>query len=384
MDFSFNEDQMLFQEYVREFCQTELAPGYMLRAKEEKVNPEILKKMAEFGLFGFGIPEEYGGQGVMDYVALGIALEEIGRADFSLGYTVLTAGLVQQIMLKYGSDAVKEKYLRAYVSGDTYVGIGLTEPQCGNDAAAIRATAHRDGDYYVLNGEKSSISFVTAPAHMIYAKTDPEAPGTSGISAFIVPIDMDDPGVSRSIFGDIGCKPIVRGSLNFRNYRIPADNILGVEGGGFKYVMHGFDYSRAALGLMCLGAAQAALDDAISYSKQRTAFGQPIAAFQGVSFPIAEDATLIEACKLLCYRTLWMRQNDIPHSKEAAMCKWWAPELSFNVCKHSLLTHGHTGYSDEVPQAQRMVDVLGLEIGDGTANLMKLLVAQHLIGRGVR
>ena len=196
--------------------------------------------------------------------------------------------------------------------------------------------------------------------------------------------DESDPTVSRSVFSDIGCKPIKRGAISFKNHRVPAENLIHKEGAAFKMGVKGEDSARPLCALQCLGCAQAALDDAIAYSKQRTTFGNPIASYQGISYPIAEAATHIAACRMLCYQALWKADRNIPYTMEAAMVKWWGPSLAFNTIKQCLLTHGHFGYSDEYSLAQRMVDVMGLEIGGGTEHLNKLLVAQHIIGKEAR
>ena len=383
MEYLFEEEHLLFHKNVSEFAQTELAPGYLKRAQIHGFDKEILKKIADFGVFGFRIPEKYGGQGdAMDFRALGIACEELGRADYNVTSTLPLTANAAQIVLNYAQPSLVEEVLPKFVAGDLLVGVALTEAHCGCDAAAIKTTAVKDGDYYVLNGEKSANSFVDAPYHIVYTKTDPAA-GHKGVSAFLVHVD-DSPTIVKSVFGDIGMKPLKRGAITFKNHRIPKETLLHEEGKGFRMALVGEDASRPLMVLQCLGCAQAALDDAIAYSKQRTAFGKPIAAYQGVSFPIAEAATYIEACKLLCYKALWKCDHGIEFTKEANMVKWWGPKLAFQTIKECLIIHGHFGYCDEYTLAQRMVDVMGFEIGGGTEQLNKLLVAQSLIGREVR
>jgi cyclohexanecarboxyl-CoA dehydrogenase len=240
--------------------------------------------------------------------------------------------------------------------------------------------ARRDGDDYVLNGEKTSISFSTqADEIMLFARTGSEEGKARGVSTFYAPLDAA--GITRTAFNDMGTTAVGRGSLFFDDVRIPASCLLGEEGAGFRQVMHGFDFSRALIGLQVLGAARASLDEAWQYSTEREAFGNPIAAYQGVTQPLAECETLYEAARLLCFKTLFMRDEDITHTKEAAMVKWWAPKVAFDIIHQCLLTHGHYGYTKDLPLEQRMRDVLGLQIGDGTAQIQKMIIAREIVGR---
>jgi cyclohexanecarboxyl-CoA dehydrogenase len=380
MDFGFNEEQQLFQKNVREFAQTELAQDYVKRSQKEGFDPAVLKAMAGFGILGMGLPEEYGGQGPMDFVTMGIAIEEVAKADFNAAFLCLQGGMIGKVFENFAPDAMREKWLPGLIDGTLSCGLSLTEPGCGSDAVAITSTAVRDGDFYVLNGEKTSSSFTYADAHIIFAKTDPEA-RARGVSAFLLPLKEDLPGLSTSVFSDIGCKPISRGAIMMKDVRIPKENLIGMEGAGFLLVMNEFDFSRVAIALMELGVAQAALDDAMEYARQRKTFGKLLASYEGISFSIAENQTMIDAARLLCYKALWLRDNDDPHTKEAAMVKWWCPQLAFEVIQNSILIHGHLGYSDEFPQAQRLVDSLGLQLGDGSPHIQKMIIARELMGR---
>jgi len=219
---------------------------------------------------------------------------------------------------------------------------------------------------------------MVAQAAIVFAKTDPGAKAR-GVTAFVVPLDL--PGVSRSPLRDMGSHAAVRAVLAFDHVRIPASHRLGKEGTGFYQVMQGFDYNRVLIALGCLGAAQVSLEETMAYVKERKAFGKRLATFEGVSFPIAEAATHIDAARLLCYRGLWLADRKLPYTKESAMVKWWAPRLSVETIHQCLLLHGHYGYTDELPFEQRMRDVIGLEIGDGTAEVMKVIVARELMGR---
>jgi cyclohexanecarboxyl-CoA dehydrogenase len=217
-----------------------------------------------------------------------------------------------------------------------------------------------------------------AQAAIVFARTDADA-RARGVTAFLVPLDL--PGVARSPLSDLGTRAVVRAVLSFDHIKVPASHRVGAEGTGFHQVMQGFDYNRVLIALACLGAAQVSLEGTMAYVKERKAFGRSLATFEGVSFPIAEAATQIDAARWLCYRALWLADLGLPHTKESAMVKWWAPKLSVETIHQCLLLHGHYGYTDELPFEQRMRDVIGLEIGDGTAQIMKIIVARELMGR---
>ena len=231
-----------------------------------------------------------------------------------------------------------------------------------------------------MNGEKASISAADqADDCLVAARTGEVSEGAGGVTAFLV--DLHSPGVTRSAYNDLGSLAVGRGSIWFEDVQVPADRMVGAEGAGFSKVMQGFDYSRALIGLMCVGPAQASLDETWPYTLERQAFGRPIAEFQGVTFPLAEYETQLQAARLLCQKTLWLRDQGMEHTKEAAMCKWWAPKLATNTIQQCLLTHGHLGYSKDLPHQQRMRDVLGLQIGDGTAQVSKMIIARETVGR---
>ena len=260
--------------------------------------------------------------------------------------------------------------------------LALTEPDCGSDAAAIRMKAVREGDYYILNGEKTSITGgMTSDVSYLFAKTDPKA-GARGVTSFLVPLDL--PGVTKSAMSDMGFKSQPRCSIFMDDVRVPLDHRLSDEGKGFYMLMGTFDVLRVFLSLSALGGAETSLNEAIAYAKLRTAFGRPIARFEGVSFKIAEHATWIEVARLLCYRALWLADQGLPHTKEAAMCKWLGPVVARNAIHDALLIHGHVAYSEELPIEQRLRDVIGYEMADGTADIMKTIVARELIGKESR
>jgi len=380
MDFGFSPEQDQFRMEMRRFARTEFQEGYKDRAKADEFPWEELGQLAQVGILGLGIPEQYGGQGEIDPITFGIAAEEISYADFNLGFMPLTTGLVGQLIVNHASDSVKEEWLPQMTAGTSLFSFALTEPHAGSDATKIKCRADRTKGGWILNGEKTSITLAAhGDACVVFCRTDGEPGSAKGVTALMVPLDQE--GVSRTRFRDTGMIPIGRGSLFFDDVFVPEENLLGEEGMAFHMVMHEFDFTRAALGLMCVGAAKASVDEAVTYAKEREAFGKPIVQFEGVSFQLAEHFTFLEAARWLAYRTLWLREAGEPHTAEAAMCKWWIPKRAGEVIHDCLIIHGHGGYSDDFPLEQRMRDVLGLELGDGTANIQKLIIAREKIGR---
>lgn len=377
MGFGFTEAQEMFRREVRSFAQKELAPGAKERAKLEAVPREIVKRLGEMGLLGVSLPEEYGGQG-SDWVSLGIAIEELAKASLFEGFYPVIPG-VCYTCLRHGSEELRREWLPPLIRGEKISCWALTEPDAGSDAAAINTRATKKDDHYIISGEKTSITLgMGADAAMIFAKTDPEA-RARGVSCFWMPLDL--PGVTRSRIPHTGWRPMAAASIIMDEVALPTRYLIGDEGKGFYVTMGMADCARPCIGLMAMGIAQSSLEETMAYALQRTAFGQPIARFEGVSFKIAEHATLIEAARLLCYRTLYLRDEGLPHIKEAAMCKWWCPEVALNAIHDCLLIHGHLGYSEEYPLEQRLRDAIGLEYTDGTAQIMKIIVARELMGR---
>lgn len=372
-------EQAAFRETAARFARERIAPGYMAREKSGRIDRGLVREMAALGLIGADLPERFGGLGAPS-VTVGLAIDAVSHADLNVGYVPLLASLNGQIVARHGSPELAGHWIPRIVAGEALFALALTEPRGGSDAANLQLSARRDGDGYVLNGEKSSISMADqADAAVVFARTGAPDSGARGISAFLVP--MDTPGVTTTRFRDLGSHAVGRGSIFFDNVRVPADHRLAEEGMGFVQVMQGFDYSRALIGLQCCAAAQASLDESWAYVGEREAFGAPIARYQGVTFPLAEGEGLVAAVRQLCYHTLRLRDDGAAHTAEAAMCKWLGPKTAVDVIHQCLLTHGHTGWSMDLPHQQRLRDVMGLEIGDGTAQIMKLIVARERAGK---
>ncbi len=371
-----NDELVALGEVAGRFADERIAPGYTERDRTRVLDRALMAEMGALGLIAPEVPEALGGQGA-GAVAAGVIHEQIARADLSMSYINLLASLNAKILVQHGEPAVVEPWLRRVCAGEALLALALTEPHAGSDAANLRLRVRQDGNEYVLDGEKTSISAADqADAAVVFGRTG--ADGARGITALLVP--MDRPGITRSRFDCHGQRAIGRGSIFFDGVRVPVDHRLGDQDQGFVQVMQGFDFSRALIGLQVLAVARAALDDAWRYSTEREAFGQPLAAFQGVSHRLAELDTQVEGARLLCYQALWARDHDLPHTAEAAMCKWWAPKLAYDTVHECLLTFGHAGYDRGVME-QRLRDVLGFQIGDGTAQIMKTIIARARVGR---
>lgn len=378
MHFGFDEDEEAYRSEIRRFAARSVAPHYQSDDKTATFRRQLALDMASMGLTGLRIPEEHGGQAASAVIA-GLAAEEIGRADFNATYLIINTALISDVVVRNATPEQQAAWLPAIADGTVVPCICITEPGHGTDAASLSLRATEDGHGgWTLHGEKTSITLgMTADRAVVLARTG--GPGARGVSAFWV--DLSDPTVTRSPFDDLGGRAIGRASLHFDGTPVGADSLIGELGGGFVSVMEGFDYSRAIIGLACLGAAQASMDEALQWSRDREAFGQPIGRFQGVSFPLAEQATYLRGARHICYEALWKKDNDLEHSAEAAMAKFWAPKLAAETIHQCLLTLGHMGYSTESPVGQRLRDVIGLEIGDGTAQVSKLVISRHLLGR---
>jgi cyclohexanecarboxyl-CoA dehydrogenase len=377
MRYGFDADQEAFRAELRKWAGKVLAPHYQSDDKTGTYRRQQAQDMAAMGLTGLRIPDEFGGQGAPGVLA-GIAAEEVGRADFNAGYLVINTVLTSDIIVRNATGEQQAVWLPPIAAGETVPCVCITEPGHGTDAANLTMTAAAGKQGWRLNGEKTSITLgMAADRAVVLARTG--GPGARGVSAFWV--DLHDKNITRTPFDDLGGRAIGRASIHFDGVPVTRENLIGEQNAGFVQVMKGFDYSRAVIGLLCLGAAQQSLDEALQWARDREAFGQPIGTFQGIAFPLAEYATYVRAARHVCYEALWRKDEGLDHSCEAAMAKFWAPKLSAEVIHQCLLTFGHLAYSAESPVGQRLRDVIGLEIGDGTAQVSKLVIARHLLGR---
>ncbi|MCK4314226.1 MAG: acyl-CoA dehydrogenase [Anaerolineae bacterium] len=378
MDFQLTEEQRLFRRMVREFAEQEIAP----RAEEIDATDEfpwdIFRKMGQVGLLGLPFPEKYGGSG-SDYVSQAIALEEIARASGAMAI-VLDAhtSLCCEPIYLFGTEEQKQKYLSSAARGEKIGCFGLTEPQAGSDAGATRTRAVRDGDEWVINGQKNFITNGSiADFAVITAKTNPEA-GTRGISAFIV--EKGTPGFQPGRDEEkMGLRGSVTSELFFEDCRIPAENLLGKENEGFKQFLVTLDAGRIAIAAMAVGLAQGAFEKAVAYAKERVQFGRPISKFQAIQWMIADMATEIEAARLMVHRAAWVKDQGVRFTKEAAMAKLFATEVSERACYKALQIHGGYGYVREYEVERMYRDQRLCAIGEGTNEIQRLVIARQVL-----
>ena len=375
----FNKGQEVLKEAVRQFSRERLLPLYQKRERDGQIECELLMEMAELGMLGVDVPVEFGGLGA-DAVTMGLVIEELAYGDCNVAAIVLVMSLCSEIIARIATPELASHWLARVPCGRAIFALSIAEHHCGSDAGALQLKACRDGDFYVLNGEKASMTYCdSADAFIVFGRTGKPEDGAYGVTAFLVP--SITPGISMTLFDDLGGRCSGRGSVFFDDVRVPIDHRLGDENEGFLQVMACFDYSRALVALQCLAAAQASIDEAWAYAKEREAFGGPIVRFQGVSFPLVEGETQIAAARQLSYHALALRDSGRPHTVEAAMVKSMASKTAFDVIHQCALTLGHYGWSMDAPHQQRMRDVMGLEIADGTAGVMKMIVARARAGR---
>jgi cyclohexanecarboxyl-CoA dehydrogenase len=370
MNFAFTEDQAIYRQTIRKFAQKEILPRRKEWDLERKYPRPIARRAAELGLVS----------PFVSYVHTGIAIEEVAYVDFNCAFPVLSSQVTFEMFNLPGvPEDVARPFREGMAAGEKNISICFTEPEAGSDFANIATTATRTGDSWVINGCKNSVSNAgVSEAYLVWAKTE-TIKSVWGVTAFLVPCDA--PGVSAPVlYDDMGTLGTPRGVVYFDDVHIPADYVVGVEGRGFELAADLYDTNRALIGLMCIGPAQASVDETVEYAKQRVTFGRPISKNQAISFALAEAHTLLEAGRLLCYKTLWMADEGIRHSAEGAMCKWWVPQTSFDIVRKCLLFHGHYGYTKDFPFEQRLRDILGWQTGDGTGEVSKLIIARKLFG----
>lgn len=362
---------------IREFATNEIAPKAFTVDKEAKFPAETFKKLGELGMLGLLVPEEYGGAG-SDYRSYAIAVEEIGRACGSTGLSYAAhCSLGTKPIVLFGTDEQKKKYLPKLATGE-YIGAwALTEPGTGSDASSQKTTAKKVGNEWVLNGTKQFITNATdADISIIMAMTDPSA-GSKGISAFVV--EKGTPGFYVSkVEKKLGMRGSPTASLTMEDCKIPAGNILGAPGEGYKQALMTLEGGRISIGSLALGIAQAALDAALQYAKQREAFGQPIGKFQLIQAYLADMATQVSAARLLLYHAAWMKDHGKRVTLEGSQAKLFASEIASKVCNLCVQIHGGYGYIEDFPAERFLRDAKLCEIGEGTSEIQRLLIARQL------
>ncbi|MGB9871386.1 MAG: acyl-CoA dehydrogenase family protein [Anaerolineae bacterium] len=380
MDFSLTPEHEMVVRMVRDFAEKEVAPYVKEYDRAHKPFVRAIERMAELGILGICIPVRYGGQG-MDYISLGLACEELERVDTFLRVVMsVHIGLNSLGLLQWGTEEQKRKYLVPQARGERWAAFGLTEPGAGSDVAALAATARREGDVYILNGEKMWISMASLAHHfLVFARTDSKAPPHQGITAFIVEREMK--GVTTGdIHGKLGVRAGSTGWIAMNDVEVPAENRLGEEGEGFKIAMSCLDNGRYTIGAGATGLIRACLEASVKYAHERRTFGRPIAEHQLVQQMIARMRRDYEIGRLLYLRAGWLKNQGIRNTWQTSLAKWFATEASFAAASDAVQIHGAYGYSDEYDVERFLRNAKGACIYEGTSQIHELIQAQYVLG----
>lgn len=380
MDFSLNEEQRQFRDLVHRFMAAEVKPLAAEVDEEARFNWDAVRKMGPLGLLGLEVPADYGGAEV-DAISAAIAIEELGWACGSTALAISAHnGLALGPIVRYGNDEQKEKWLPPLAGGEGRLAcLALTEPGAGSDLqGGVRTRAERDGDEWVINGNKMWMTNASISDLMVVlCRTDADD-GSRSLSQILIPSDAD--GIT---IGPPEKKMGLNGSpthaVNFDNVRVPAGNLLGEEGRGLQQTLETLDHGRIGIGALAVGLAQAAYEEAVQYARDREAFGQPIGHFQAVQWMLADAATEIQAARLMVYFAAWQKQQGKRFTKEAAMAKLFATEVSERVCRNAIQVYGGYGYSREFPVERMYRDTRLMTIGEGTSEIQRLVIARHIL-----
>ena len=380
MDFTLSPEQEILRESVRNFAEKEIRPLARELDRREEFSYETMHKMAELGLFGIYVPEQYGGQG-MDYLSYIIATEEIARVDGSHAATVAAENSLGIGPIYYfGSEAQKKKYLPKLCSGETLWGFGLTEANAGSDAMGSKTTAVLENGQWVINGSKIFITNAStdiSAGATVMCRTGTRDDGKPELSCIMV--ETGTPGyTAKEMHGKMMWRASNTSELYFEDCRVPEKNLLGPRGEGFHQMMKTLDGGRLSIAAMGLGGAQGALDLTLKYTRQREQFGMPISKFQVNAFKLADMATEIDAARLVLYRACWLRDSDMPFSKEAAMAKLYCSEVMYRCVNHAVQLHGGYGLMQEYEVERFYRDQKLLEIGEGTSEIQRIVIARHI------
>ena len=379
MNFDLSGEQRLLQETVRSFVEERILPVAIQNDIDHKLDLDLIEGMAELGILGIVIPEEYGGAG-LDFVSEALACEEIERGEAAFRTLIsVHVGLNSLSLLRYGSEAQKRRFLVPQATGEKLACFGLTEPGAGSDVAALRSTARREGDVYVLNGQKNWISYATVADHaLVFAKTDPEQ-GHKGISAFV--LEKGTPGFSaRDQEHKLGIWAGSTGELFFENVEVPAANRVGEEGQGFEIAMYSLDQGRFTVAAGACGVTRACLERSVTYARERQTFGSEIGRYQFVQDMIATMVLGYETSKLLVMQAAWMKNEGRRSTRETSLAKWHATESAFEAAHLAIQVFGSYGYSAEVGIERYFRNARAPIIYEGTTQIHKLMQAEHALG----
>lgn len=378
MDFKLSEEQIAYRQVVRGFLKREAVPMRAIWDRMESVDLSVIPRLGDLGVFGLGIPEEYGGSGG-DFFTYALMMEELGRADSSLrGIVSVSLGLVAKSILRHGDESQKKRWLPDLSTGRGLGCFALTEPGTGSDAASLATRAVRDGAGYRINGVKMFITNGTwAKVCLLFARTG--GPGARGISALLVP--MDSPGVQASeIKGKLGLRGQATAQLTFDDVWVPEEALLGDEGAGFKIAMQTLDSGRVSVAAGCVGISQACLEDSVRYSLERTQFGRPLARFQMVQDMIAEISVDTDASRLLVWQAVDLLQRKEPFAAAASKAKYFASEAAVRSANRAIQIFGGYGYIDEYPVQKYLRDARVTTLYEGTSQIQKLLIGRDETG----
>jgi alkylation response protein AidB-like acyl-CoA dehydrogenase len=372
------EEHHQVRETARKFALERVAPGSRDRDEREEFPTALVREMADLGFLGLPFPEEYGGAG-LDTLAYCIAVEEVSRIDASLGITLAAhVSLGSSPIWHFGTETQKRKYLTPLAQGEKLGAFGLTEPNAGSDAGGTETTAVREGDFWRVNGTKIYITNGSVAGTVVFtAKTD-RTKGTRGISSFIVDTTTKGYKVGKKE-QKMGLRSSDTVELHFEDMMVPAENLLGVENQGYKQFLSTLGGGRISIGALSLGIAQGSFDVAVKYAMERKQFKQPIAEFQAIQFMLAEMAVRIQAARHLVYDAAWRKDNGLPYAKEGAMAKLFASEASTWCADKAIQIHGGMGYMREVPVERYYRDAKLMEIGEGTSEIQRIVIARHLL-----
>ncbi|WP_258833740.1 acyl-CoA dehydrogenase [Peribacillus frigoritolerans] len=378
MDFSLTKEQQMIKEMVREFAEKEIKPIAIELDAKSMFAEDVFKKMGKLGLLGIPFPEEYGGSGG-DTISYAIAVEEVGKACGGTGLSYAAAvSLGASPIYYFGTEEQKQKYLVPITTGETLAAFGLTEPNAGSDAGGTRTTAVLDGDEYVINGEKTWITNASYSRTVtVTAVSGKDSKGKNIISAFIVPTDTQGLTINSN-YEKMGVRASNTCEIILDNVRVPKENLLGDPDKGFKQFLFTLDGGRISIAALAVGIAQAAFDRALAFSKERIQFGKSISNFQAIQFKLADMAMEIELARNMVYKAAWLKDNKKPFAKEAAYAKLFASETAFRTSNQAIQIHGGSGYMREYEVERYLRDAKLLEIGEGTSEIQRLVIARQL------
>jgi alkylation response protein AidB-like acyl-CoA dehydrogenase len=378
MNFDLSEEQKLLRQTIRDFAETEIAPGAAERDQAARFPTELMPKMAELGLFGIMIPQEYGGAG-LDTIGAAVIVEELARVDAAVALIVASHNSLSVAhILSFGSETQKQKYLSPLAHGEKLGAWALTEPGSGSDAAALKTQATLEGEHWLLNGAKQfTTQGSTAGIYVIMASTDPSQ-GKSGVSAFIVESGTAGLRVGR-IENKLGVRASDTAAVELEEVRIPKENLLGELNRGFYDVLKVLQGGRIGIGAMAVGIAQAALEESTKYAKIRRQFGKPIVEFEAIQWMLADMATEIDAARLLIYRAAHLKDRGMPFLKAASEAKLYAAETAMRATNKAIQIHGGYGYIKDYPVERYFRDAKICEIGEGTSEIQRMVIAKELL-----